>query len=88
MLFMFTGKVKPENRKAFVKRGIEKGQMLPEGMKLVGHWASLGTGKTYVVAETDDPIKIYQLADAWSDLAEMDIIPVMDIQENLDRLRG
>ena len=88
MLFMFTGKVNPENRRAFVQRGIKKGPMLPEGMKLIGYWASLGTGKSFAVVETDDPVKIYQFADAWSDLAETDIIPVMDIQENLDRLRG
>jgi hypothetical protein len=77
MLFMMIGTCEPERRAELVKRGAEKGPMTPDGMNVIGQWGALATGKVFGVVETDDPMKLFQLSDAWSDIIKMEIIPVI-----------
>ena len=60
MLFMVTLSYEPQNRDEIVKRRAEKGALIPEGVKTIGEWTSIGGGKVFRLVETEDPSAMMQ----------------------------
>jgi len=78
MQFLVHFKIKPEHRDTQFNRLKEKGHGVPPGVKLLGPWFALNQQAGWAIAETDDPINIGKWSYAWSDLNELEIIPVVD----------
>ena len=78
MQFLIHFKIKPEHRDANFNHVKEKGHGEPPGVKLLGPWFALNQQAGWAIAETDDPIDIGKWMYAWSDLNELEIIPVVD----------
>jgi hypothetical protein len=63
------------------ERAVEKGRMLPEGLVYVDSWIDESLERCFQLMETNDPALFEEWTAAWSDLAEFEIVPVVDSAE-------
>lgn len=63
------------------RRFRDQGRMAPEGLRYVSSWVTEDLGRCYQLMETDDRALLEQWAARWSDLAEMEIHPVVTSAE-------
>ena len=80
MKYMSVFSIPPENHNAVLKR-FKEARPEPAGVKLLGRWHALGTGKGFVLFETDDPVALSRIYLQWSDLADQKVVPVVDDEE-------
>jgi hypothetical protein len=80
MLYMTVFTYPPENRDAVIKRRLEKGALLPEGMKVLGEWSYTGSGRVFRLIDTTDATAAFKGSYAWSDLGTVETYPVMDTE--------
>jgi hypothetical protein len=59
------------------ERGRERGRMLPPGLEYVESWVDETLGRCFQLLETDDRTLIDQWTQAWDDLVEFEVIPVI-----------
>jgi len=83
MQFMTVYTFPPENRDTVIKRRVEKGGLLPPGVKVVSEWASTTGHRVFRVIETDDPKAMMGATLAWSDLGSVESYPIMPMDEVL-----
>jgi hypothetical protein len=83
MLFMTIYTWEPGQRNELVKRRIEKGRRLHEGVKILGEWTDLGGGRGFLLVESDDPKALMSGTMAWGDLMKMEAVPVIDTEESM-----
>ena len=83
MLFMCSYTFEPKEREAVVKRFIEKGSMVPQGVKLIGEWSVLAGGRMFRLIESDEPMAIAETSGAWVDLCKLEVIPVIETEERI-----
>jgi hypothetical protein len=67
--------------KDIYKRFEEKGRMLPEGVTYINSWINQSVSICYQVMESDLPGKIDQWISYWNDLADFEVIPVINSSE-------
>ena len=62
------------------ERAAAKGRMLPEGLRYVDSWIvdDEHLDRCYQLMETDDPSLFEQWFARWRDLAEFEVVPVID----------
>jgi hypothetical protein len=77
MLFMNIYTWKPGQRNELLKRRMEKGMALSEGVKLIGEWTDLGGGRGFLLVESNDAKSCMASTMVWSDLMKMEIVPVI-----------
>jgi hypothetical protein len=87
MKFMLTFTLQPETRNKAIERFLKTGGQPPKGVKLLGRWTSTDLSKGYDLLESDDPGALTELALQWSDLIEMNIVPVVEDKELGDVLK-
>jgi hypothetical protein len=80
MLFMSIATWAPEKRDEILKRRMEKGAMVPDGVKVIGEWVDLSGGRSFMVYEGDDPKALAQWGLAWNDLIKDEAVVVMDAE--------
>ena len=88
MLFMSTYTFEPGQRNEVIKRGLERGNGAPEGVKIIGQWFYLGGHKGFMLFEANDPKVMMGMAMAWTDLMKFDTVPVMEAEEVLKLARS
>ena len=83
MLFMVTTTWEPEQTKEVIKRRLEreKGNVGLAGVKVVGEWAYLGGRRAFVLCDVEDPAALMEMSMTWSDLASMEVVPVLERKE-------
>ena len=81
MLFMVVFTYEPEDRETVVNRRKEIGQTKVPGMKTIGEWSYLGSGKVFELVECDNPRSMLGASSAWADLGKLEIFPVMETEE-------
>jgi hypothetical protein len=76
----------PAHRNEIVKRRLELGDQVPQGIKLVGEWSYLGSGKVFRLIETasDDGERMLQAIQPWTDLGTLEIYPVLETEKVLE----
>ena len=77
MLFMNIYTWEPGQRNEMLKRRMEKGMALSEGVKLVGEWTDLGGGRGFLLVESNDSKACMASTMVWSDLIKSEIVPVI-----------
>ena len=61
------------------ERAAERGRMLPAGLEFVDSWIDERTlDRCFQLMETDDPSLFDGWIASWSDLAEFEVVPVLD----------
>lgn len=88
MLFLSVYKYEPGQRNEILKRRMEKGMALSEGMKVIGEWSDLGGGRGFLLFESNDPMACTESTRVWSDLIKMEIIPVIETAEMWKGYKG
>ncbi|NTX26820.1 DUF3303 family protein [Burkholderia pyrrocinia] len=83
MKFMMTFHWAPDTqqRAEAIERFQRTGGLPPDGVRLVGRWTRADLGAGFDLLETDDMKKLTEFAYQWSDLMELDIVPVLDDAE-------
>ena len=81
MLFLNIYSYKEGKREEIIARRLEKGRGEPDGVKIIGEWTALEGSGGYLLFETDKPDYSWTLA--WSDLLDMQIIPVVDTEKDV-----
>jgi len=80
MLFMTVYTYPPANRNEVIKRRLEKGPALPEGIKSLGEWSYIGSGRVFRLFEAADPAAAFKGSYVWSDLGTIETYPVMETE--------
>ena len=88
MQFMVIFTYEPDKRNEVVQRRVETSGALPEGMKLLDEWSVIGGGKVFRVIEADDPKIALMASFGWSDLGNIEIIPVINTEEAMKLIGG
>ena len=86
MLFMGTMTWTPEQRDAIVKRGKEKGSMIPEGEKVINEWVDATGGKSFSLFEANNSNDILAWVYAWSDIIKLEVTPVMELEKVMEAI--
>lgn len=61
------------------ERAAERGRMLPPGLEYVDSWIDERTlDRCFQLMETNDPSLFDEWIASWSDLAEFEVVPVID----------
>jgi hypothetical protein len=61
------------------ERAAERGRMLPTGLEFVDSWIDERTlDRCFQLMETDDPSLFDGWIASWGDLAEFEVVPVID----------
>jgi hypothetical protein len=83
MKFIVTFSWEPDKqvRAEGIARFLETGGQPPAGAKLLGRWTRLDFSGGFVLVESDDPKALTEFALNWSDLMELQVIPVVEDQE-------
>jgi len=71
----------PECRDQVIKQRAEKGDLTPEGMKVLAEWSYLGGGKTFRVVEVSDPAVMVKASHPWASLGVIETYPVMQTND-------
>jgi hypothetical protein len=71
------------------ERARERGRMLPTGLVYIDSWIDANTlDRCFQLMETDDPALFDEWFSHWSDLGELEVVPVIDSQEASQRVLG
>jgi hypothetical protein len=79
MLFITIMTWEPAKRDEVRKRWAEKGKLT--GGKILGQWSTIEGGRTFRLAEVEDPKGAVLTCNAWNDIAELEVIPVIETEE-------
>ena len=88
MLFMTVYTYKPSNRDAVIKRRLEKGAMVTEGLKVLGEWSYVGSGRVFRLYEAANTAAAFKGSYAWSDLGIIETYPVMETNAIMKMVAG
>ncbi len=72
---------RPEDIPVIYARLVEKGRMMPEGLRYVNSWITTDQTRCYQVMETDDEKLLHEWAANWADIFQFEIIPVVHSSE-------
>lgn len=92
MKFMMTFSWKPnqQTRDEAIARFKQTKGLPPEGAKLLGRWTVADLSGGFDLIESDDPKALAEFAYMWSDLMELNVVPVLeddDLSQVLDHAR-
>lgn len=80
MKFIGTFKFKPDirSRDEAIARFKKTGGKPPAGVTMLGRWTAADLSGGFDLLEANDPKALAEFALMWSDLLELDIVPVLD----------
>jgi hypothetical protein len=67
------------------ERLAERGRMMPRGLEYVDSWIDERLDRCFQLMEADDPSLFDAWIDAWSDLMEFEVVPVLASGEASER---
>jgi len=76
MLYLMHWKVKDGCHSQAVNKFLSTGAPMPENSTLVGRFHAPGSGEGWLVADTEDPLTIYEHASEWSEFLTWENTPV------------
>ena len=81
---MLTWSVKTENRILQVNKfaNADLSQEMPQGVKLIGRWHSIGDFTGCCIVEAENEASIFQWLLLWNDLVDVNYKPVVEDEES------
>lgn len=76
MLFMVIERFKGRDPRPIYRRLRDEGRRMPKGLAYVGSWIEANFDRCWQLMECDDARLLQQWVVGWSDLMEMEIVPV------------
>ena len=86
MLFMDMWTWEPEKRDEVERRAAE--WKCPDGMKVINEWLDLTGGRVFLLYEVDDPGVLLAANANWTDIARVETVPVMEVEEAMKLMKG
>ena len=86
MLFMIVERFRSGDPQPVYDRFRERGRMAPEGLRYVNSWVTDDLATCYQVMECDDRTLLDQWIDAWTDIVDFEVHPVVTSAEAASRL--
>ena len=87
MKFMLTFTFTPGSRDEAIERFKRTGGQPPAGARLLGRWTAADFSSGFDLIESDDARALTQFALAWSDVMELQVVPVVEDAELSETLR-
>ena len=83
MKFMLTFSIRPEvkGRDEAIARFKRTGGQPPQGAHLLGRWTRTDFGGGFVLLESDDAKALTEFSLMWSDVIQLEIVPVVPDEE-------
>jgi len=81
MLFMTIYTWEPGQRSELLKRRIDKGMELRDGVKVLGEWTDLCGGRGFMLLESSDSKALIGATMAWSDFMKIEAVRVIETTE-------
>ena len=77
MLFMIIEHFRDGDPVPVYRRFRDRGRMAPDGLQYVSSWVTADLKHCYQVMECDDRRLLEQWVDAWRDIVDFEVVPVM-----------
>ena len=77
MLFMVVETFRDQDAKPIYRRLRDKGRQMPEGLAFVNSWVAADLGRCFQLMECNDVTLFQRWVAEWSDLMEVEIVPVV-----------
>lgn len=84
MLFMIIEHFKNRDAKAVYARFRDKGRMAPEGLIYLGSWIETNFDRCFQLMQCDDARLLQQWILSWGDLADFEIVPVVESKDTAE----
>ena len=81
MKFLATWSIQTANVQAAQQRFVQKGGQYGEGVQLLGQWHSANGVRGWSVVESESAMALNSWLDAWADLLDITITPVVEAEE-------
>ena len=81
MTFMIIERFRNDDPVPVYVRFRERGRLAPEGLTYVGSWVTDDLTVCYQVMETPDRALLERWMDAWKDIVEFEVVPVISSTE-------
>ena len=78
MLFMVIEKFRNQDARSVYLRFRDKGRLTPDGLTFVGSWVEADLGRCFQLMETDDVTLFQRWIADWQDVAEFEVVPVVE----------
>ncbi len=88
MLFMVIETFRNQDAKAVYRRFRDKGRVTPDGLGFIESWVSADLDRCFQIMECDDVAILQSWGAEWSDLVELEIIPVQPGAQTAKALAG
>jgi Protein of unknown function (DUF3303) len=79
--FLATWSIQGTNVQAAQQRFVQKGGQYGEGVQLLGQWHSVNGVQGWSVVEAESAMALNRWLDAWADLLEITVTPVVEAAE-------
>ena len=86
MQFLVIEHFKDGDARPAYRRFRDEGRLCPDGLEVLNSWVDTGFGRCFVLMECDDAALLAQWSAAWSDLVEIEIVPVVNSQQASEAL--
>ena len=87
MLYMVIEHFKHQDPVPVYRRFRDQGRMTPKGLEYVSSWVDTKLERCYQVMETSDPELMAEWIAHWSDIVDIDVIPVMSSADAVQAMR-
>jgi hypothetical protein len=81
MLFMVIERFRYGDAAAVYRRFLERGRMLPDGLRYVESWTEVNFERCFQLMECDDPRLLDEWTARWQDLVEFEVTRVITSKE-------
>lgn len=88
MLFMIVEHFRNGDARPVYERCRAKGRLAPEGLRYIDSWVTADLSSCYQVMACDDRALLDQWLDAWEDLVEFEVHPVITSSEAAPGVQG
>ena len=78
MLFMVVEKFRNQDGKAVYRKLRDSGRALPDGLSFVASYVSADLGRCFQLMEADDATLFQRWIAGWQDVAEFEVVPVVE----------
>ena len=86
MLYMIIERFHPGKVRMLYERFAEKGRLLPAGVSYLNSWVNEDVSICYQVMKSDSVEKIHEWISHWNDLADFEVIPVINSDEAKEKI--
>ena len=76
-MFMVIERFRDGDARPVYARSVERGRMLPEGLRYVDSWVEGNLGRCFQLMECDDLTLLMNWISHWADLVEFEVVPVV-----------